>query len=99
MKTFYHSESISWTSHPKKGKEFGKRNVVTIKNGKGKKTEAVLNSKGEIKSKKTVKLNKKEIKNVLNRNFIPGFWNNCAIRGDCKIPDSLSNMKKSQEIH
>lgn len=75
MKTFYHSESSSWSS---KGKDHGKRNVVTIKNGKGTKTVMKLNKAGKQISKKTVKLSRKEMKNIFEKKFMPGFWTNCG---------------------
>lgn len=79
-KTFYHSETMSWSSTPKKGK-FGQRNSVTIKNGKGKKIVETLNQSG--KTLKTVKktLKKNEIRNVLKGRFMKGFWNNCSPPG------------------
>jgi HSP90 family molecular chaperone len=72
MKTYYHSESANWSS-----KGHGKRNVVTIKNGKGTKTVMSLNKAGKPVNKKTVKLSRKEIKNILEKKFMPGFWSNC----------------------
>ena len=80
-KTFYHSESMSWSSDPKKGNKFGTRNVVTIKNGKGFKVAQTLNHNGN--PLKTVRktLKKKEVKNVLKGQFIKGFWTNCSIPG------------------
>jgi hypothetical protein len=80
-KTFYHSETMTWSSNPKKGQEFGKRNSVTIKNGKGKKIVETLNKSG--KTLKTVKktLKKSEIQNVLKGRFMKGFWNNCSPPG------------------
>jgi hypothetical protein len=72
MKTFYHSESSSWSS-----KGDGKRNIVTIKNGKGTKTVMTLNKAGKPTNKKTVKLSRKEMKNILGKKFMPNFWSNC----------------------
>jgi len=79
-KTFYHSETMTWSSTPKKGK-FGQRNSVTIKNGKGKKIVETLNQSGE--TLKTVKktLKKSEVRNVLKGRFMKGFWNNCSTPG------------------
>jgi hypothetical protein len=76
MKTFYHSESSSWSSKGK-GKDYGKRNVVTIKNGKGTKTVMTINKAGKPTNKKTVKLSRKEMKNILQKKFMPNFWSNC----------------------
>ncbi len=82
MKSFYHSESISWTSDPKKGSPHGKRNVVTIKNGKGIKKSMNLGKNGKPTRSKTVKLNRNEAKNILGGKFMRGFWKNCAL-GNC----------------
>ena len=76
MKTYYHSESSSWNSKAD-GKNYGKRNVVTIKNGKGTKTVMTLNKTGKPTHKKTVKLSRKEMKNILGKKFMPNFWSNC----------------------
>lgn len=82
-KTYYHSESTSWSSSPKNSNQFGKRNIVTIENGKGTKIAETLNRSG--KTLKTVKktLKRKEVDEVLKGKFISGFWNNCAIPGAC----------------
>jgi len=78
MKTLYHSESSSWSSKGDvKGKGYGKRNIVTIKNGKGTKTVMNLNKAGKPTNKKTVKLSRKEMKNILGKKFMPNFWSNC----------------------
>lgn len=82
MPSFYHSESVQWTSSPKKGKIHGRRNIVTIKNGKGTKKVEVLNAKGAPIRAKTVKLSRSEVKNVRRGNFMPGFWANCK-SDDC----------------
>ena len=83
MPSFYHSESVQWSTSPKQGKPHGRRNSVTIKNGKGTKKVEVLNAKGTPLKGKTVKLSKKEVHNVLKGNFMPGFWRNCAT-GNCR---------------
>jgi hypothetical protein len=72
---------MSWSSKPEKGKQYGKRNSVTIKNGKGVKVVEALNKNG--KPLKTVKkiLKKKEVENVVAGRFVKGFWNNCSIPG------------------
>jgi len=68
--TFYHSETTSWTSSPKNGKQFGKRNVVTIKNGKGTKVVESLNKNGNPTKKVKKALKKKEVDKVLKGKFI-----------------------------
>jgi hypothetical protein len=84
MKTFYHSESISWSSNPAKGKPHGRRNIVTIKNGKGVKQSILLNASGKSLRRKTVKLSHNEARNIINGKFMPGFWNNCKM-GKCAL--------------
>ena len=83
MPSFYHSESVQWTSSPGKGKSHGRRNSVTIKNGKGVKKVQALNAKGAPVKGKTVKLSKKEVRNVMKGTFMPGFWRNCSTK-NCK---------------
>ena len=82
MKSFYHSETVSYTSNPEKGKPHGTRNVVTIKNGRGSKTSMNLGPQGKVLRRKTVKLSKNEAKNVLGGKFMHGFWSNCRF-GKC----------------
>jgi hypothetical protein len=82
MPSFYHSESVQWSSKTRDGKPHGRRNSVTVKNGKGVKKVEILNAKGTPQRAKTVKLSKKEVKNVLRGNFMPRFWRNCAT-GNC----------------
>jgi len=79
--TFYHSESTSWTSSPKNGKHFGKRNIVTIKNGKGTKIAEALNKNGNSVHKVKKTLKKKEIEKVLKGKFIKRFWDDCSAPG------------------
>jgi len=92
MKSFYMSETVTWTSNPKKGKPHGKRNVVTIKNGKGTKTAATINASGKPITRKTVKLSKKEVRNTLSGTFMPGFWRNCPT-GDCGRDEKRNALK------
>lgn len=82
MKSFYKSETMSWSSSPKKGKTHGVRNVVTVKNGRGTKTSMNLGANGKVLRRKTVKLSRNESKNVLGGKFMPGFWKNCTV-GTC----------------
>lgn len=82
MKSFYQSETVSYVSNPAKGKPYGRRNVVTIKNGRGTKTSMKLGANGKILRRKTMKLSRSEAKNVLGGKFMHGFWKNCSA-GDC----------------
>jgi hypothetical protein len=50
---------------------------VEIKNGKGTKT-VIEQSSGEKPSVTTVPLSRDEIENIEGKNFIKGFWDNCA---------------------
>lgn len=52
--TYYHSEESSFTSHPEPGEPFGKIVTVDMKNGKGEKSEQILNKDGKpVRSSKT----------------------------------------------
>lgn len=77
---FYESVTTNWSSSPKNGKVHGTRNIVTIKNNKGTKTKVSMNKSGKVVEKKTIKLNKKEINNIVNGKFVPGLWNNCTLK-------------------
>ena len=81
MPQYYHSETVSWSSKSK-GKSHGRRNVVTIKNGRGTKTLSNLDKHGKPLKTKTRKLSAREAKNVLEGKFMPGFWKNCTV-GTC----------------
>lgn len=69
---YYHTEHITMTSAPEKGKPFGERTVVEITNGKGKKESQVLNKAGKVIKKKTAKLAAAEIRKFSKGNNIPG---------------------------
>jgi hypothetical protein len=79
MKSYY-SETLKYTSKPQKGKPYGTRNIVSIKNGVGSKNTIKIDKNGKVLNKKTVKLSKKEANNILKGKFMPGFWNNCNIK-------------------
>ena len=79
MKSFYHSETIQYSSNPQKGKPHGTRNIVTLKNGRGSKTSMNLGPRGKVISSKTVKLNRNEAKNIVSGKFMRGFWKNCVL--------------------
>jgi len=71
---------MSWSSTPK-GKQYGKRNTVTIKNGKGVKLVEELNKTGKPTKRVKKTLKKQEVENVVAGRFVKGFWNNCSIPG------------------
>jgi hypothetical protein len=78
----YHSETVSWSSvKNKKDKAYGKRNIVTIKNGKGTKIVETLNSKGKTLKRVKKTLKKDEIANITKGKFMKGFWSNCSMPG------------------
>jgi len=67
VKTFFYQTSAThWSSIPK-GKIYGKRKTVTIKNGKGMQIEENLNMTGETVSRRHTTLRKKNIKNLRNK--------------------------------
>jgi hypothetical protein len=71
---FYHTEHITMTSSPEKGKPFGERTVVEIANGKGKKETQVLNKAGKVIKNKTAKLAPAEIRKFSKGNNVPGLF-------------------------
>jgi hypothetical protein len=70
----YHSEHTTFTSHPHKNTPYGKRTIVNITNGKGKKSLEILDKTGKTlkTSKKTLQMN--EINELKSGNYIPGMW-------------------------
>ena len=70
----YHSENISYTSHPSKDTPYGKRTVVNIKNGTGHKEFETLNKMGKTLKVKKQKLSSNEINELKKGNYIPGLW-------------------------
>jgi len=70
----YHSEHTSYTSHPNKNTPFGKRTIVNITNGVGKKQLAILDKSGKTLKVNNKKLNAHEISELKQGNYIPGLW-------------------------
>jgi hypothetical protein len=80
MPSVYHSESVNWSSSPKTGKVHGTHNVVTIKNGKGKRIKETLNAKGQVIKRNANTLKKSEVSRILKGKFIPNLWANAKTR-------------------
>jgi hypothetical protein len=74
MKFVYHSEQV----HSEGGKT--RRNIVSIKNGKGYKSVETYGSKGKIKTRKRLPLTKKELACIRRNKFIPGLFKDCISR-------------------
>lgn len=72
MPFLYHSEQIH--SEMKNGKGQTRRNIVSIRNGKGTKTVVVMNAKGKTIKKNTKALKQAEIKKIKKNKFIPGLF-------------------------
>ncbi|NBY39870.1 MAG: hypothetical protein EBQ66_02955 [Flavobacteriia bacterium] len=77
----YESVTTNWSSSssPKNDKIYGTRNIVTIKNGKGKKVKESLNKEGNVIERNAKTLKKKEIEQIKSGTFVPGLWKNCQI--------------------
>ena len=71
---YYHTEQVSFTSHPQKGEPYGKRTVVTIKNGEGTKRMELLNKIGKPKKVNEKPLKKEEVSEIAQGNYVPGLW-------------------------
>jgi hypothetical protein len=71
----YHSEHTSYTSHPDGKTPYGKRTIVNIKNGEGKKRLEVLDKNGKILTSNYAKLNPNELQEVKQGKYVPGLWN------------------------
>jgi hypothetical protein len=70
----YHSEHTSYTSHPQKNSPHGKRSIVNITDGKGKKRLETLNASGKVIKANNKSLNKAEINHLKQGRYIPGLW-------------------------
>lgn len=77
---YYESVTTQWSSEPKDGSIYGTRNIVTIKNGKGKKIKEALNKHGKVIERKTKTLKNQEVTPIRNGTFIPGLWSNCGLK-------------------
>ena len=70
----FHSEHVSYTSHPDKNTPYGKRTVVNIQNGVGKKQLEILDKKGKTIKVNKKKLNSKEVNELKQGNYVPRLW-------------------------
>jgi hypothetical protein len=69
METFrYHSNELKKTPNGVRS------NVVTVKNGKGKKNTIIYNNSGKVVENISKKLTISEIKNIKNAKFMPGLF-------------------------
>ena len=60
----------------------GRRNVVTIRNGKGQKRVERMGPRGEVLDTTTRSLSPPERNQILRGKFVPGLWRNCRL-GSC----------------
>ena len=60
----------------------GRRNIVSIRNGKGHKRVERLGSRGEVLDTKNRSLTSPERNQILRGKFVPGLWRNCQL-GQC----------------
>jgi hypothetical protein len=74
MKFAYHSEQI----HSEGGKT--RRNIVSIKNGKGYKSVEIFGANGKVKTRKRRALKKSELDCIHRNKFIPGLFKDCISR-------------------
>ena len=70
----FHSEHVSYTSHPDKNTPYGKRTVVNIKDGVGKKQLELLDKKGKTIKVNKKKLNSNEVNELKQGNYVPRLW-------------------------
>lgn len=96
MPVLYTSETMNWSSDPKTGKPHGSRNIVKIVNGKGEKIKEILNDQGHVTKHHTQTLKRKEIKNIVNGQFVPGLWfGMCTPRATLKNTKNAKNTKRA----
>lgn len=76
---FYESVTTNWSSTPK-GRVYGTRNIVTIKNGKGQKIKQALNAQAAVLETQKHTLKPAEIKSIVGGKFVPGLWRNCTLK-------------------
>lgn len=70
----FHSEHVTYTSHPDKNTPYGKRTVVNIKDGVGKKQLELLDKKGKTIKVNKKKLNSNEVNELKQGNYVPRLW-------------------------
>jgi len=61
-------------------KHGGRRNVVSIKNGRGIKEHATLTPSGKVVGKSRHTLKQHEVKAIANGTFVPRLWKCCGAR-------------------
>jgi hypothetical protein len=72
MKDTFHSEKIHISTNG------ATHDVVSIKNRKGYKLRETLSQNGKVQKRTRKNLNSKEIRHIMNGQFLPGLWNNCG---------------------
>jgi hypothetical protein len=72
----YHSEQVH--SVAKNGKGVTRRNVVSIRNGRGKKAVEIYDAKGRPQSRVTKPLSASEVSRIRKNQFIPGLFKDCC---------------------
>jgi len=70
----FHSEHVTYTSHPNKNTPHGKRTVVNIENGVGEKRLELLDKKGKTIKVNKKKLNASEVNELKQGNYVPRLW-------------------------
>jgi hypothetical protein len=68
----YHSELMSYTSHPEKNESYGERTVINITNGRGKKRIEILDKEGKSIKVNAKKLAKKDVNQIKQEIYNPG---------------------------
>lgn len=62
----------------KNGKGVTRRNVVSIRNGRGKKAVEIYDAKGRPQSKVAKHLSASEVSRIRKNQFIPGLFKDCC---------------------
>jgi hypothetical protein len=74
----YHSEQVH--SAFANGRGETRRNIVSIKNGKGYKMVETYGSDGKVKTKKRIPLKPNELSCIRRNKFIPGLFKKCIAK-------------------
>ena len=72
----YHSEQVH--SVAENGKGITRRNVVSIRNGRGEKAVEVYDGEGRQQSRVAKQLSPSEVERIRNNQFIPGLFKDCC---------------------
>jgi hypothetical protein len=72
----YHSEQVH--SLIKNGRGATRRNVVSIRNGRGEKAVEVYDAKGRQQSRVAKRLRASEVDRIRKNQFIPGLFKDCC---------------------